>query len=353
MKVLLISPIVSGAMGQYLELLVDALSKIHDVTLVVPDRFDRSLPGNVKFCQYKFPANKLLKLMALANIHAASRVFRMIGEGKYDVVHVFNGEGYPWVIYWLFLLKKQKIPVVLTLHDPEPHPSFFEFLNSQLRKLTYKYIDAVHIHSKVFFSHVEKCGLKNISIIPHGDISGVFTKYKSNSVNRENNTALLFGRMEYYKGVDVFVNSIIKLKGRVKGIIAGPGSLDVNAARLIQLHPQYFELHNRYLNDQDVAVLFMRSSVCVLPYRQATQSSLPMLAAAFGVPVVASSLGAFVEDVQESGGVLVIPDDVESLSLGILEALKSNVKLYAGRDFETISQGFTRLYADANSKSWL
>lgn len=66
-------------------------------------------------------------------------------------------------------------------------------------------------------------------------------------------------------------------------------------------HPSWFEVHNRYVPDEEAALFFQRASVLVLPYRQATQSSLPLIGAAFGLAVVASAVGAFVEDVPRVG----------------------------------------------------
>jgi glycosyltransferase involved in cell wall biosynthesis len=81
------------------------------------------------------------------------------------------------------------------------------------------------------------------------------------------------------------------------------------------------ELHNRYLSDAEVAALLQRASVVALPYRHATQSSIPAIAASFGCPVVASALGHFVEEVPQLGGILVPPMDPAALAAALRKVL--------------------------------
>ena len=101
----------------------------------------------------------------------------------------------------------------------------------------------------------------------------------------------------------------------------GPGACPPKLESCFREHPDLFELHNRYLDDEEVAALFQRAAVCVLPYRQATQSSVPLISAAFGVPVVATAVGAFLDDVPRVNGILVRPDDAAALAQGIQDAL--------------------------------
>ena len=84
--------------------------------------------------------------------------------------------------------------------------------------------------------------------------------------------------------------------------------------------------------------------MCVLPYRQVTQSSVPLIAAAFGVHVVTSVLGGFLDDVPRVKGLLAPPGDSRALAQGIAKAMglvPSNPKEF---EFEELSHRFVERY---------
>ena len=131
-------------------------------------------------------------------------------------------------------------------------------------------------------------------MIPHGSFADRFLRHAKPGVQREEDLVLFFGRLEAYKGIDILVKAILALEGRRRALIAGPGQVPRILRRAMREHPSWFEVHNRYVPDEEAALFFQRASVLVLPYLQATQSSLPLIGAAFGLAVVASAVGAFV-----------------------------------------------------------
>jgi glycosyltransferase involved in cell wall biosynthesis len=161
--------------------------------------------------------------------------------------------------------------------------------------------------------------------------------------------ALFFGRIESYKGLDVLVRAGLLLKNdrrsMLRIVIAGPGKLPRQTSCLIEANSDVFELHNHYISDQEVARLFQRAAVCVLPYRDASQSAIPSIAAAFGVPVVASSVGAFVEDVPYYGGLLVPPGEPKALAETMLMAVGCPVKNETCRTWDQLAASFISMYA--------
>ncbi|WP_279184938.1 glycosyltransferase family 4 protein, partial [Thermus thermophilus] len=150
-----------------------------------------------------------------------------------------------------------------------------------------------------------------------------------------------FGRLEAYKGIDILVKAILALEGRRRALIAGPGQVPRILRRAMREHPSWFEVHNRYVPDEEAALFFQRASVLVLPYRQATQSSLPLIGAAFGLAVVASAVGAFVEDVPRVGGILVPPNNPQTLAQ-VLAIAKPKERSYHNPDltFQLLARQF-------------
>ena len=131
-------------------------------------------------------------------------------------------------------------------------------------------------------------GRARIVVIPHG------VSPRSEPLPRpESPSVLLFGRLEQYKGVEVLVEAmrlVWERRPEVRLVVAGEGQ----AARLVPDDPR-ISLIPRYISEREVETLLAEASLVVLPYTQASQSGVGVLAIARGVPVVVSDLGALPE----------------------------------------------------------
>lgn len=348
MRVAIVALSVRGAMGQYIEALAEALSQHVEVHLFVPNHYigDTNRPLLHRFLTGK---TKVQAFFRFINPVLAKRVWEEIINIKPDIFHLFNGEGYPWSLLFVRWAQRSGIPVVITVHDPEPHPgNFLEFLNALLRRATLTFATGIHIHNFCFTETMVKQGIpkEKLYVIPHGSLAERFIQHvnKSKEVTKEP-LVLFFGRLEAYKGLDILLEAGFILKGRLKVTIAGPGKLPKKLLKAIHNHPELFELHNRYLSDDEVAYLFKRASVCVLPYRHVTQSSVPLIAAAFGVPVVASAIGGFLEDIPRVNGLLVPPGDPYALAQGIIKAMDLVPYYPRELEFKELSNSFIKMYS--------
>jgi len=344
MKIILFSFSTRSAIGDYLFLLVKELVKYEEVFLIVPDYFDKKIEvkGIVKF---KTGKNKFITFLNLINPLGILRLITEIKKINPDLVHLLFGEGYPPMIFIALWLKFSKIPLLVTLHDPEIHPgNLIEKINGVLRVFTLKLASAIHIHSRIFENKLKKLGVQkeNIFVIPIGSFASLFSLYKNKEIKKENNI-LFFGRLEKYKGLEYFIQAGLKIDG-FKFIIAGPGKMSKNLLKIIQENPQKFELINKFLSYEEIAELFQKSKVCVLPYIQATQSAIPLIAAYFEVHVVATKVGAFIEEIPLINGILVDPKNVDSLVKGIFQALNKKPIYPSGREFKDLVVKFLKMY---------
>jgi glycosyltransferase involved in cell wall biosynthesis len=280
------------------------------------------------------------------NPFGALKVWQKILAVEPKVVHLFNGEGYPWAVLWSLLAEAHKVPFLVTVHDPEPHPkNLYETASARLRYWVLKRAAGVHVHGENLVPLLARYGVpkERVQVIPHGSLASRYTKHVRPGILKEP-LVLFFGRMEYYKGLDYLVEAAFILRGQFRFAIAGPGRLPRRVARAIHANPDLFELYNRYLDDHEVAHLFQRSAVCVLPYRQATQSGVPLIAAGFGVPVVATHLGALAEDVPRVGGLTVPPNDSKILAAAIQQAISRPVNYPKELEFTVLSARFVQWY---------
>ena len=345
MKIALIALSVRGAMGDYIECLVNSLSECVELYLFVPEHYTGKT-GKATVIFFSTGSKKIQAFYRLINPYLASKVWKSIENIQPDVVHLFNGEGYPWSLFWAYWSIQKSLPMVVTVHDPQAHPgNILEAINSYLRHFTLSRASRVHIHSQRFLDDVIRQGVqaKKVCVIPHGCIADRFLSHRRVEVCRER-VVLFFGRLEGYKGLDVLVEAGLGVQDDFRVVIAGPGHLPQNILKTIQMYPNIFELRNYFLSENEVAYLFQIASVCVLPYHQATQSSIPLIAAAFGVPVVATSVGTFVEDVTLVNGLLIPPANPKALAEGIRKAV-DRIPYYPGEyKFDALKKRFVDIY---------
>jgi glycosyltransferase involved in cell wall biosynthesis len=147
---------------------------------------------------------------------------------------------------------------------------------------------------------------------------------------------LFFGRMEYYKGLDVLVEAAREAEGRVPGlrvVVAGQGP-ELARCREAAADSTVFDWREGFVTDDSLPALFAECRAVVLPYREASQSGIVPLAFSCGRPVVATRVGALTEAVQdEVDGLLVAPDDPAAMASALVRLLTEP------RLAETLSRG--------------
>lgn len=348
MKVAVVAFSIKGAMGQYLHAWLSSLGEITKVTLFSPLHYEYT-PTNYSVVPFKTSNSRARAAVSLMNPVNGIRLWRTISSSGCELVHIFNGEGYPWSLLGASYLKRKRIPFVTTIHDVLAHSDdLYGRVFEKIRSPVIKRSSLIHVHSRVAAKQLSEkyCFAGKVAIIPHGNIAPIFTPYMVENV-RGRKTILFFGRIEAYKGIDTLVSAMRYLPADVQLIIAGPGRVDqlLTAA----LTDSRIEFKNRYLSNREVGELLSRANVCVLPYKDATQSSLPALCAAFNVPVVATSVGSFTEDIPAVGGMLVPPGDSKALALAIKDSFERVPTYPKDLDFDSLRSRFLSSYASAVS----
>lgn len=117
---------------------------------------------------------------------------------------------------------------------------------------------------------------------------------------------LFFGRVEYYKGLDVLIESHQYLSDqRVTYTIVGRGEL-VETFHLKSV-PSYVTHINRYVSDEELAEYIQRSKMIVLPYYEATGTQTIPTIFYYKKPVITTNVGCFPEYVTDKIDGIVIP----------------------------------------------
>jgi glycosyltransferase involved in cell wall biosynthesis len=140
---------------------------------------------------------------------------------------------------------------------------------------------------------------------------------------------LFFGRLEAYKGVENLLTAYSQISSEspvnYQLILAGPGDLSkIWAGNL----PPNVELRNGLIADAEALDLFLRCSLVLLPYIDATQSGLIASAYYFQKPVLVSRSGALPEYVKDGEtGFIVEPGHPSTLARALSAAISDSEHL--------------------------
>ncbi|GAA3945803.1 glycosyltransferase [Actinomadura viridis] len=147
---------------------------------------------------------------------------------------------------------------------------------------------------------------------------------------------LFFGIVRPYKGLDVLLRALAAGPEEVSLTVAGEfwGGVDATRALVRELGlTGRVDLRPGYVPAAEVPGLFAAADALVLPYRTATASQNVWMAHEHGVPVIATRVGGFGEQVRDGvDGLVCEPDDVGSLT----DALK---RFYAPGEPERLRAG--------------
>jgi glycosyltransferase involved in cell wall biosynthesis len=139
---------------------------------------------------------------------------------------------------------------------------------------------------------------------------------------------LFFGTVRHYKGLDILLEALAKSPA-VELIVAGEFWDD---------DKPYFDQINRlgldsrvtvkpgYVAQADFGELFADADVLVLPYRSGTGSIVRELGFRFGLPVIATDVGAIAEGIDHGiNGMVVAAEDPDALAEALIHASRPEV----------------------------
>lgn len=224
----------------------------------------------------------------------------------------------------LTLFSLPHCPLVLTVHDPAPHPGV-DSTNMGGRRLRYRNwlrgrarLAIVHGETLRAALEVESPNLAGrIRIARHGPLGGPAQPAPPNGGPLR---LLFFGRVEAYKGLGCLIDAVraVSVRGlRLEVVVAGRGS-DLARHRAAMAELGCFIVHDRYIPADAVANLFSECAVVVLPYIEGSQSGVAAMALGFGRAVLATRVGAIPDLVRHGvNGILVPPTDVAALVAAI------------------------------------
>jgi|GEM_PF-3300369 len=250
--------------------------------------------------------------LAPGQLWRAWRLARAVRRERIGTVVFDNAD--PINILIGLLLKPYRVRLCYTIHDQQPHDN-----NTLVR--VYNWLVGKMADEVIVFSSPEPGRWKKVRQFRLGAYQGEYAPVRTGrSFGRNPRTALFFGRVEKYKGYENLAPIAKRLAGRnIRLVVAGRGDSEhLEAARDLP----NVEVINRFIPEEEVTELFNAAHVNLLPYREATQSGVLLLAASFGVPSIAFAVGQLEEYMVGGVGKCVPAGDLDAFADAALEYLE-------------------------------
>jgi glycosyltransferase involved in cell wall biosynthesis len=311
---------------EYTIQLANALAKYVDLTLVHSEQISSTckklFDPNIHTYSFHKP-----RIRDPRNLVSMSQMMKILRESQPDILHVQETND-PW--YDATLLFNKMPPLVTTIHDVFRHPGDKDAVpaSEYTRRIAFYKSQQLIVHANLLKDALVnefKLPQSKVCVLPHGELGCMYQQLSTHeNVVREPYTLLFYGRIWAYKGLKYLLEAMPLIAEKfpeIKLIIAGRGE-ELNKYFAHGYDKKRYEILNHFIPEEEVAALFQRSTLVVLPYIEASQSGVASVAFSMGTPVIASEVGGLAEMIRhEQDGILVPPADASALANGIIRLL--------------------------------
>jgi glycosyltransferase involved in cell wall biosynthesis len=352
MRILMVENSGRGGLCAYADALCSGLSQSGvDVTFLTSTAHPDNKTGLYKVERRLSPLTS--KQVGVSSVYwAADRIYRttlnilrrnhFAGMGSFDVVHI-QGAVLPLLDQLFLKPLARKMPLVVTIHDVEPHYDRFAARRSFIMR-NMQIPHRLIVHYQDGKKHlVDNWGIDSnrIDVIPHGIMplgSDQPVRQAKESLNlpADRRIILIFGSIRPNKGLEILLKSLVIIRRHqpnVLLVIAGelPRGMSFTPYQHIidELNlSQYVRSFNHFIPDNQVDTFFAASDIVAMPYLKfQSQSGVLMRACAHKQPVVVSDIGAMGEFVStERIGLVVEPAKPDLLGKAIINVLDNQAK---------------------------
>jgi len=347
-----------GGLGRYGALFAAAIARRSDVDVLSVFEPDLLRSEPIKHILDDLPRVEAPFLTFAQRLKAIPRLRKTLRRWKPDIVHDTAGSGLTLGAIALANVTRN-IPWVVTEHDPVPHLGMGISFHSRLaRRLIRRRAAHIFVHGPVGKEQLVSQGVDSsrVNVIYHGELGSFFSQVSTEKdIEREEKTILFFGALRPNKGVELLIPIADKMHSQfpdVQFIVAGSPEVSrelkkngwgvklQTILRKMRSCP-YFEVHDRFIPDKEVASFFQRASITLLPYLDATQSGVAMVAMPLGSIVVATRVGDIPYVIQDGQTGFLTEANVESVVAKLsfvlsyareMQKIRDNARTWAERE---------------------
>jgi glycosyltransferase involved in cell wall biosynthesis len=266
-----------------------------------------------------FLINRRTNKPSISNLKLQFVLAKLITKISPDILH-FNTDFNHNYLLIPFLCK---ISFVYTVHDPLPHSDDDLFKERLKRKIFFPFVkNFIVLNHEQRNDFIQRYRLKNINVFVSSlsiyeylslRITRIPHQYQHSS--GYSMRIIFFGRINQYKGINYLLKAFAKIVTRypkTELVIAGKGDIrpyDTGFSKNVTFI-------NKFIPNDELALLINESDFVVCPYIDATQSGVIMTAFAFAKPVITTDVGGLKEFVEDGiTGFLIKPKDEDLLAV--------------------------------------
>ena len=370
MKIVYLEPAGKGGMIHYAFQLCRAMAlQGADVTLVTErnyelaalphpfrvettiDLWDPKPSGRLSMTPWAVAGRKLRRIgRAVRYYRQWLQQIRRVKQLDPDVV-ILGDIRFPFDLFPMMLLRRKARRLVDVCHNVHPFStggsSAGLFDRSRWREVFYRRIyrlfDRVFVHferNRAEFLQSFGGRAERVGVIVHaneeifGDLArpgfGADALRKRLGIAADEKVVLFFGTLSRYKGIDILLEAFpaIQKATGARLVVAGFPSPDFDM-RVHQEQARTLGIDGavtwvpEYVDSGEVVAWMQLASVIVFPYRDIYQSGALHVAQTFGVPIVASNVGAMKDVIEhEVSGLLVPQENVPELTAAVTRLLQ-------------------------------
>lgn len=312
--------------------------------------WDPKPAGRLSMTPWAVAGRKLRRVSRAARYYGQwLRLNRYIAETRPDIV-LLGDIRFPFDLFPLLLLRRTARNLTDICHNVHPFSAGGKsgglFDRSRFKRFFYRRIyrlfDRVFVHyDRNRAEFISSFGIpeRRVGVIVHGN-EEIFRDLRNASVDAaalrrrhrigDEPVVLFFGTLSRYKGTDILLRAFpsIRAKTNARLVLAGFPFHDFNIAEHQELARSLgisdaVTWVPEYIDSGEIAAWMELASVIVFPYRDIYQSGALHVPQTFGVPIVATAVGAM-QDVVRDGesGLLVPPENVEALAAAVTRLLE-------------------------------
>lgn len=305
-------------------------------------------PGTSQFDEDQTPIEGTLPILIAWNPFTWFRALRALKQAKVDSLLLIHWHPFFAPCLMFFALFGPRERISLYVHNAMPHEN--AWMGKLFNPPLYRMADKLFTGSDTEADVLRKVA-PNVSVTTlihpvhdrfrkfHPDVTRKIAREKLR-IQSDRMVLMHLGLVRRYKGVDILLEALGRLpRGKVRLVVAGEFYDDKSFyEQIIERHQLQDDvtLTDHYLSDEEMALHMISADAIVLPYRNATQSGVAMIALTMGVPVIASRVGQLAQVlIHPEYGELVEPENVQDLADAI-EKFEASGKWKAARLRKTI-----------------
>ena len=282
-------------------------------------------------------ASFLTKVSRILRYYA--RLMRYAGHAKPEIFHILWNNKFQFFdrTFLMLYYKMRGKKITLTAHNINDgrRDQCDSWFNRLTLRIQYHLVDHIFVHTRKMKKElIEDFGVREQAVtvipyginnaVPHTDLTPAEAK-RLLGISKDEKVVLFFGNIRPYKGLEYLVAAFRRLvadHAEYRLIIAGrlfKGTENYwaeiqQAIRSLPVQGRVI-VKSEFIQDEETELYFKASDVLALPYTEIFQSGILSLGYSFGLPVIATDVGSFREDVIEgTTGFVCSPRDPVDMS---------------------------------------